>query len=76
MAQVLLPDLGEGVTQATVSFWFIKEGAVVKENDDIVELTTDKAAFNLPSPCPGTLIKILKQEGDTVKIGDALAIIE
>ena len=58
MRKVVLPELGEGIEKAAVSFWFFKEGDMVKERDDLVELTTDKAAFNLPSPCSGTITQI------------------
>ncbi|KPK43045.1 MAG: hypothetical protein AMJ78_00340 [Omnitrophica WOR_2 bacterium SM23_29] len=76
MKQVTLPELGEGIESANVTFWYFKEGDTVKEKDDLVELATDKAAFNLPSPCSGKLAKILHQEGDTVKVGEVLANIE
>ncbi|MDD5347343.1 MAG: biotin/lipoyl-binding protein [Candidatus Omnitrophica bacterium] len=76
MHTVILPELGSGIEKAIVSFWFVKEGDMVKEKDDLVELTTDKAAFNLPSPCSGTLTEILVREGDTVRVGDALAVIQ
>ena len=58
MKQVILPELGEGIEGATVTFWYFKEGDAVKEKDDLVELATDKATFNLPSPCAGTLNQI------------------
>jgi len=73
---VVLPPLGEGILQATVSFWFFQEGQSVKEKDDIVELATDKAVFSLPSPYAGKLAQILLKEGDVVKVGDTLAVIE
>lgn len=76
MMQVVLPELGQGISKATVSFWFVKPGDTVKEKDDLVELTTDKAAFNLPSPCAGTLTEAFFSEGDTVKVGDVLAVIQ
>jgi len=76
MAKVVLPELGENITKATVSYWFIQAGQQVKEKDDLVELSTDKATFNLPSPVSGTLKKILFQEGDSANIGDVLAEIE
>ncbi len=76
MVNVILPELGEGIEKATVSYWFFKEGDAVKEGNDLVELATDKATFNLPSPCTGNLSKIVSHEGDEVKIGDILAIIE
>jgi pyruvate/2-oxoglutarate dehydrogenase complex dihydrolipoamide acyltransferase (E2) component len=74
--KVLLPKLGEGIEKAVVSFWFFKEGDAIKANDDLVELTTDKAAFNLPSPCAGKLSQIIFHEGDTVNVGETLCIIE
>ena len=76
MTEVLLPQLGENVTKATVSYWFFQEGDKVTEKEDLVEFTTDKATFNLPSPCSGTLTKIKHSEGDTVNVGDVLALIE
>lgn len=76
MIKVVLPELGEGIEKATVSYWYFKEGEKVNEKDDLVELTTDKATFNLPSPCSGTLLEILFHEGDNVNVGEVLAIIE
>ena len=54
----------------------VKVGDKVNEKDDLVELTTDKATFNLPSPCAGILSQVFFQEGDAAKIGEMLAIIE
>ncbi len=75
MIKVVLPELGEGITKATVSYWFVKDGERIKEKDDLVELTTDKATFNLPSPCTGVISEIIYSEGDTVEVGQILAII-
>jgi len=76
MTKVILPELGEGVKQATLSYWFFQEGEKIAEKDDLVELTTDKSTFNLPSPASGTLMQIFMHEGDTVHPGDLLGIIE
>lgn len=76
MTKVILPELGEGITSATVSFWFFKEGDRVNEKDDLAELTTDKAAFNLPSPATGTLSEIKFNEGDIINVGETIALIE
>jgi pyruvate/2-oxoglutarate dehydrogenase complex dihydrolipoamide acyltransferase (E2) component len=72
----MLPALGEGIEKATVSYWYYKAGDPVKEKDDLVELATDKATFNLPAPCAGTLTELFFKEGDTVHIGEVLAVIE
>jgi pyruvate/2-oxoglutarate dehydrogenase complex dihydrolipoamide acyltransferase (E2) component len=76
MTKVVLPELGEGIEKATVSYWYFKEGDKVNEKDDLVELTTDKATFNLPSPCSGTLSEVMFTEGDTVNVGEILAVIQ
>ena len=76
MTKVALPELGEGIDKATVSYWYFKEGEKVNEKDDLVELATDKATFNLPSPATGTLSEIFFHEGDTVNVGELLATIE
>ena len=75
MIKVVLPELGEGITKATVSYWFFKDGEKVHEKDDLVELTTDKSTFNLPSPCTGTIAEIMYSEGDSVNVGQILAVI-
>lgn len=76
MTKVVLPKLGENIEKATVSYWFFKEGEKVQEKGELVELTTDKATFNLPSPCTGTLSEIIFHEGDTVNIGEVLGVIQ
>ncbi|MDD5501613.1 MAG: biotin/lipoyl-containing protein [Candidatus Omnitrophota bacterium] len=76
MTKVVLPELGEGITKATVSYWFVKKGEQAREKEDLVELATDKATFNLPSPCTGIISEIVCNEGDSAGIGDVLALIE
>ena len=76
MYKVLLPELGEGIDKAVVACWHYREGEPIRSEDDIVELVTDKASFNVPSEKAGVLAKILVHEGEQVKIGEALAIIE
>lgn len=76
MVKVILPELSEGIQKAIVSYWYFKTGEKVSEKDDLVELTTDKATFNLPSPCSGTLTEIKFCEGQTVKPGDTLGTLE
>jgi pyruvate/2-oxoglutarate dehydrogenase complex dihydrolipoamide acyltransferase (E2) component len=76
MTKVVLPELGEGIDKATITFWFYKPGEKVGEKDDLVELSTDKATFNLPSPCAGTLTETFFTEGDTVHPGEVLGVIQ
>jgi pyruvate/2-oxoglutarate dehydrogenase complex dihydrolipoamide acyltransferase (E2) component len=76
MVKVVLPELGEGIDKATVSYWYFQAGEKVNEKDDLVELTTDKATFNLPSPGTGILSEIYFREGDSVQVGEVLGTIE
>jgi len=76
MAKVVLPELGEGIEKATVSYWLIEEGQQVKEGDEIVEMATEKAVFNVPSTASGILKRKLANDGDEVRVGDELAEIE
>ena len=73
---VMMPELGEEIEKAVVSCWYFKIGDTVNENDDLVELTTDKATFNVPSPQSGTLKEIIVKEGKEVNVGETLAVIE
>lgn len=73
MIEAKLPPLGEGINKASVSYWHKAIGDNVKEGEDLVELVTDKAAFNMPSPASGVLKDILAQEGDEVIVGQVLA---
>ena len=75
--EVKLPDLGEDAgEEAKVSFWYFELGEEVKEGDDLVEMVTDKATFNVPAPGTGKLAERAVDEGDMVKVGDFMAAIE
>lgn len=76
MTDIKLPSLAEGVNKASVSYWHKKIGDDVKQGEDIVELITDKATFNMPSPVAGKLKEILVQEGDEAAVGQVIAKIE
>lgn len=73
MADVKLPSLAEGVEKANVSYWHKNTGDAVKEGEDLVELVTDKATFNMPSPVSGILKEVLANEGDEVRVGAIIA---
>ena len=76
MADIKLPPLAEGVDRASISYWFKQPGDTVKEGEELVELVTDKATFSMPSPATGKIKELLASEGDSVKVGQAIAIIE
>jgi len=76
MAKCVLPNLGEGVKSAVVSYWHIELGEVIAEGADLVEMSTDKATFNVPASVGGTLKAKYFEEGDTVQVGQTLAEIE
>ncbi len=75
MTDVMVPALGESVTEATVSTWFKKPGDVVKLDEMLCELETDKVSVEVPSPVAGVLAEILAPEGTTVPAGARLAIV-
>ncbi len=76
MPQVILPELGEGIEKAVIACWHYKVGDAVNVDDDIVELVTDKASFNVSAGGKGILKKILVAEGSEARIGEVLAVIE
>ncbi|MDG6989849.1 MAG: 2-oxo acid dehydrogenase subunit E2 [Nitrososphaerota archaeon] len=71
-----LPDLGEGITEGEVLKWMTKEGDVVKEDQPIVEVMTDKVNVQIPSPRSGKVTKILVKEGDIAKVGQTIIVID
>ena len=74
--QILVPSLGESVTEATVSKWFKQVGESVSSDEPLVELETDKVNIEVPSPLNGTLSSIKVKEGATVEVGALLGIIK
>lgn len=76
MTKVVLPELGEGIKKATLSYWYFKVGEKVSEKDDLIELTTDKTTFNLPSPCSGIVSEIIVAEGEVADVGSVLGVID
>ena len=72
---VMVPTLGESVTEATVSTWFKKVGDTVAQDEMLCELETDKVSVEVPSPAAGTLTEIIAQEGSTVDASAKLAVI-
>jgi len=73
--KILVPILGESITEATVSKWIKNQGDQVSEDDPIVELETDKVNVEVPSPAEGVISKINFKTGDTVEVGALLGTI-
>lgn len=67
--KVFMPQLGESVTEGTISKWLVKAGDLVKKYDPICEVTTDKVNAEVPSTFSGTISEIVVQEGETVAVG-------
>jgi len=69
---VKLPDIGEGVAEGEIVRWLVKAGDAVKEDQPLVEVMTDKASVEIPSPRTGTIEAILVDEGAVVPVGTVL----
>lgn len=74
--ELRLPDIGEGIAEGEVVRWLVEAGAEVREDDLLVEILTDKAAMEMPSPVTGTLVRIVAQPGQVVPVGGLLAVLE
>ena len=74
--QVTVPNMGESVIEATIARWMKQEGEPVKAGEPIVELETDKINLEVGAQQAGVLKRIEKQAGDTVEVGDVLALVE
>jgi pyruvate/2-oxoglutarate dehydrogenase complex dihydrolipoamide acyltransferase (E2) component len=70
-----LPDLGEGLTEGEIARWLVIEGQEVAEDDPLVEIQTDKATVDIPSPYGGTVLQILVAEGEVAPVGAPLVVI-
>lgn len=70
---ILVPELGESVTEGTVASWLKKPGDAVAADENLLELETDKVTLEVPSPVAGTLLEALVEEGATVEVGAILA---
>lgn len=74
--QILVPELGESVVQATVGHWLKQAGEHVQAGENVVELETDKVNLEIAAPGEGLLSRIERKEGEDVRAGDVLAVIE
>ncbi len=76
MIEFKFPDVGEGIQEGEVVKWLVKEGDNVKQDEVIVKIETDKAVVDIPSPASGKISKINFKEGQVVKVGQVLVVID
>jgi 2-oxoglutarate dehydrogenase E2 component (dihydrolipoamide succinyltransferase) len=74
--KIIVPTLGESVTEATVSKWLKSQGESVSADEPLVELETDKVNVEVPSPTSGILGSIIVKEGETVNVGSSLGTVD
>ena len=72
-ARLIAPSMGEGVEEITIVSWLKQEGDTIEELEVVVEVETDKVTTEIPSPAAGTLLKVLAQKDEVVKVGSTLA---
>src|SRR5262245_16331284 len=71
-----LPDIGEGIAEGEIVSWKVKAGQAVKEEDEFVEVMTDKATVTITVPFTGTIAELRAKEGDVVPVGTIIAVID
>ena len=72
---VEMPELGESVTEGTITTWLKEVGDTVEVDEPLLEVSTDKVDTEIPSPVAGTLLEILAEEDDTIEVGGAIAVV-
>ncbi len=75
MSDVTMPQLGESVTEGTITRWFKQPGDEVAEDEVLLEVSTDKVDTEVPSPIAGTVQELRAAEGDTVDVGTVIAVV-
>src|SRR5438874_9045393 len=76
MPELTMPKMGDAMEEGTIVRWLKKEGDAVAEEEPIAEIATEKANIEVPAYNAGRLVKILVQEGQTVPVGTAIAVME
>src|SRR5437762_1479613 len=73
--EVVMPQMGESITEGTVSKWLKAVGDKIEKDEPLLEISTDKVDAEVPSPSAGTLLEIRVQEGETVEVGSIVALV-
>lgn len=76
MYEFILPDLGEGIHEGEILKWYVEPGQVIKEDEPLIDIETDKAAVTIPSPKGGNVVTQNGNVGDTVFVGNIIAVID
>jgi 2-oxoglutarate dehydrogenase E2 component (dihydrolipoamide succinyltransferase) len=74
--EIIMPKMGESITEATITKWFVKAGDKVEEDDVLLEIATDKVDSEIPSPVEGVVKKVFYQQDEVVAVGAVIAIID
>src|ERR1019366_2053427 len=74
--ELIMPKMGESITEATILKWLKKEGDAVKLDEAVLEIATDKVDSEVPSPVAGIIQKLLYKEGDVVAVGKVVAVLD
>ena len=74
--EIIMPKLGESITEGTIVSWSVKVGDIIQEDDVLFEVNTAKVSAEIPSPVAGKVVEILFKEGDTVAVGTVVAVVD
>lgn len=75
MAEIIVPELGESISEGTITKWFVKEGDTINQGDVLLELETDKVNIEISAESSGVVSSIAKKDGDVVLVGEAIGAI-
>ena len=75
MAEIIVPELAESITEGTISTWFKQVGDSVEKGENVLELETDKVNVEIVSEEAGVISELKAEEGDTVEVGQVIAIV-
>ncbi|MAT34592.1 MAG: branched-chain alpha-keto acid dehydrogenase subunit E2, partial [Ponticaulis sp.] len=73
---IKMPDVGEGVVEAEIVTWHVKVGDMVDEDQDVVDVMTDKATVEIPSPVSGKVVSISGEAGELIPVGSEIIVVE
>ena len=73
--EVVMPQMGESITEGTISKWLKAVGDKIERDEPLLEISTDKVDAEVPAPSAGVLLEIRHQEGETVEVGTAVGIV-